>query len=329
MIVDSVASCFALAVSMSMSCALIIAVMVMAASVVAGLIVAPPYGTDEQHSQPIQNGSGVLAVSCWLGFEFNSTLGYPGEGPPVGTDAPLEMEVWLQQVEEQKRLIEALPVVKRLDFFYDDADQNLNKVEATLWCCWGGSQFKRIKEACDKGAKLTHLEAANVLRNNIIEKHACAGHVFNPRAVSRRAAIEADAEATPDTATAFNRIGLAQARQQGAARRATAAEQAVEASREVERAACLARDEAELQAKVLRAAADALKPKEPSHKKQKTAFSAGSSLLPAQQTDVCEPALGDDEEPTYTTWTPAKWKELETKEQQRRNKLIDPARTHA
>jgi hypothetical protein len=109
-------------------CALIIAVMVMAARVVAGLIVAPPYGTDEQHSQPIQNGSGVLAVSCWLGFEFNSTLGYPGEGPPVGTDAPLEMEVWLQQVEEQKRLIEALPVVKRLDFFYDDADQNLNKV---------------------------------------------------------------------------------------------------------------------------------------------------------------------------------------------------------
>lgn len=203
MIVDSVASCFALAVSMSMSCVLIIAVMVMAARVVAGLIVAPPYGTDEQHSQQIQNGSGVLAVSCWLGFEFNSTLGYPGEGPPVGTDAPLEMEVWLQQVEEQKRLIEALPVVKRLDFFYDDADQNLNKVEATLWCCWGGSQFKRVKEACDKGAKLTHLEAASVLRNKIIEKHACAGHVFDHRAVSRRAAIEADAEATPDAATAF------------------------------------------------------------------------------------------------------------------------------
>jgi hypothetical protein len=174
------------------------------------------------------------------------------------------------------------------------------------------------------------LEAASVLRNKIIEKHACAGHVFDHRAVSRRAAIEADAEATPDAATAFNRIGLAQARQQGAARRATAAEQAVEASREAERAACLAREEAELQAKVLRAAADALKPKEPSHKKQKTAFSAGSSLLPAQQTDVCETALGDDEERRTPRGRPPNGKSSRPRSSSAApSRLTRHARTHA
>ena len=74
-------SCIADGLAISL---LIIAVMFMAAMVVAGLMfVAPPYGTDEQHSWPIQNdvscwlGFGLLAVSCWLGFKFNSTLGYP------------------------------------------------------------------------------------------------------------------------------------------------------------------------------------------------------------------------------------------------------------
>ena len=61
MIVDSVVSCIADGLAISL---LIIAVMFMAAMVVAGLMfVAPPYGTDEQHSWPIQND-----VSCWLGF---------------------------------------------------------------------------------------------------------------------------------------------------------------------------------------------------------------------------------------------------------------------
>ena len=126
---------------------------VLMVSIVVGLttvVVAPTHITEEQCSMPIRNHGGYATVSCWLGFGFNSTLGYPGEGPPVGLETPLEAEVWLQQVEEQKRLIEALPVVKRLDFFCDDDNQNLNKVEATLWCCWAGGRLKRVKEACER-----------------------------------------------------------------------------------------------------------------------------------------------------------------------------------
>ena len=148
-----------------------------------------------------------------------------------------------------------------------------------------------MKEALDQtGAKPTHLEAASALRASIIKKHACAGHVFDHRAIARREQLthersQQGAETETEAATAFNRIGLAQARQQSAARQASAAEQAAEAARETEAAARLAREAAELQAKALRAAADALKPKEPSHKKQKTAFSAGSSSQQVQQTD--------------------------------------------
>ena len=78
-----------------------------------------------------------------------------------------------------------------------------------------------------------------------------------PLRAGRRQEITADAdeEAEPEAATAFDPIRLAQARQQSAARQASAAEQAAEMAREAEAAARLAREEAELQARVLRAAA--------------------------------------------------------------------------
>ena len=80
---------------------------VLMVSIVVGLmtvVVAPTHITEEQCSMPIRNHGGYATVSCWLGFGFNSTLGYPGEGPPIGLQTPLEAEVWLQQVEEQKIL---------------------------------------------------------------------------------------------------------------------------------------------------------------------------------------------------------------------------------
>ena len=267
--------------------------------------------------------------TCWLGYEFDSSLGYPGEGPPVELEKPFEVDTdanWLEQLEQEKLEIEALPFVSKVDFFCDEHTQNLNKVIATVWCCWDSSSrsFKRVFENCDQsGKKPTHLEAARALRTKLLDStHARTGHVFDHRAVTRREELmrQQQGAETTEAETAFNRIGLAQARQQAAARQASAAEQAAEAARQAEIAARLACEAAELQAKALRAAADALKPKEPSHKKQKTAFAAGSS---SQQTDVCEPAL-DDDEPRYTTWSATKWKELETKEQQRRTKPIDP-----
>ena len=67
---------------------------VLMVSIVVG--VAPTHIIEEQCSMPIRNHGGYATVSCWLGFGFNSTLGYPGEGPPVGLETPLEVEVWLQ-----------------------------------------------------------------------------------------------------------------------------------------------------------------------------------------------------------------------------------------
>ena len=55
----------------------------------------------------------------------------------MNMDAALSEEEWLLQLEAEKRAIEQLPVVKgSVDFYYSDVSANLNKVEATVWCCW-------------------------------------------------------------------------------------------------------------------------------------------------------------------------------------------------
>ena len=69
----------------------------------------------------------------------------------------------------------------------------------------------------------------------------------------------------PEPATAFDRLKLVQARQQSAARLATAAEQVASKAREAESKACRAREEAEKNAKRLKAVADALKLSAPAH----------------------------------------------------------------
>ena len=108
-------------------------------------------------------------------------------GAAAETEAPLtaEQQAWLLQLEEAKRLVEALPVVKSVELFFDDDDTNLNKVEATLWCCWSTNRLKRVKVACDKsGNKPTHLEAMRALHASIEKDHMCADHQHNPRAVA-------------------------------------------------------------------------------------------------------------------------------------------------
>eukprot|EP00327_Prymnesium_parvum_P011784 CAMPEP_0184393462 /NCGR_PEP_ID=MMETSP0007-20130409/34740_1 /TAXON_ID=97485 /ORGANISM="Prymnesium parvum, Strain Texoma1" /LENGTH=183 /DNA_ID=CAMNT_0026744459 /DNA_START=214 /DNA_END=766 /DNA_ORIENTATION=- len=110
--------------------------------------------------------------TSWLGFEFDSTLGYPGEGPPAENFITEEMERWLDELEEEKWLLEQLPVVQKIDFLYGEA-ANANKVQATLLCCWAGERFKRIKEQCtDDGKKPTFLEAIRALRETINESTA-------------------------------------------------------------------------------------------------------------------------------------------------------------
>jgi hypothetical protein len=80
-----------------------------------------------------------------------------------------DASIWLQQVEEEKRLIEALPVViGAVSFFYHNDVTNLNKVQALVGCCWASGQLKHVKVNCDEtGLKPTHLEALRELRAKI------------------------------------------------------------------------------------------------------------------------------------------------------------------
>jgi hypothetical protein len=141
-------------------------------------------------SEPLRGPTST--VSCWLGFAFNSTLGYPGEGPPTCSEFDEGTELWLQELEMTKRLIEELPVVRDVTFYYHEDDPNLNYIQATLWCCWSGGRLKRLKEATDQtGKKPTHLEAAKALHDTVVKKHACEGHPYHPRAVARRQELAA------------------------------------------------------------------------------------------------------------------------------------------
>jgi len=156
-----------------------------------------------------------------------------------------DASIWLQQVEEEKRLIEALPVViGAVSFFYHDVVTNLNKVQALVGCCWASGQLKRVKVNCDEtGLKPTHLEALRGLRMKIMEEHMCEDHVHHPKAVERVAERRAKQlsgdtempEAAPaeavEAATAFDRMKAAAARQQALVRQAAIDAKAVEDAR--------------------------------------------------------------------------------------------------
>ena len=100
-----------------------------------------------------------------------------------------DTSIWLEQVEEEKRLIEALPVVNgAVSFFYHNDITNLNKVQALVGCCWASGRLKRVMVNCDEtGLKPTHLEALRELRAKIMKEHMHEGHVHHPKAVQRMA----------------------------------------------------------------------------------------------------------------------------------------------
>ena len=134
------------------------------------------------------------------GFNFDSTLGYPGEGPPTEVPESIsdifspETEVWLNELEEEKRLIEQLPVVMSVEFVIGETS-NLTKVKAVLSCCWDQSsrKFKRAMESCtDDNRKPTLLEAARTLRAKMIKDHMSASHTHDPRAIERCEALAQD-----------------------------------------------------------------------------------------------------------------------------------------
>ena len=122
-------------------------------------------------------------TTVWLGFSFDATLGYPGEGPPTEllTEAT---ELWLSEVEKAKRLVEDLPFVKgEVQFHCSEGSANSNKVLATVWCCWEPSRrsFKQVAVACDNKDMPTHLQALHALRADLVRKHGALDHVHDER----------------------------------------------------------------------------------------------------------------------------------------------------
>ena len=152
--------------------------------------------------------------------------------------------MWLLELEKEKRLVEALPVVKG-DIYFSYGDRaNDNKAWANLWCCWAPAQrtFKPVAVACHEKERPTHLEALRALGAKIRNEHMCAGHVHAERAVQRRAELERDAALGCDVAasgTVFDRMRLAQAVQQRMKAIADADETAADLARATERAATL------------------------------------------------------------------------------------------
>jgi hypothetical protein len=254
----------------------------------------------------------------WSGFEFDSTLGYPGEGPPtpiveeeLRCDEELytpEVDTWLEELRREEELLLALPVVQKVDFFTGNTS-NLTKVEATLNCCWASGQFKRVKEACtDNDQKPTLVEAARALRATIEKDHCCAGHQHHQRAIERREALAASGQGT--ARNMFDRMKMAAAYQSRVRAQAELCRKHVAEAQAAELASVRAREAAEEALSQAQAAAAAL---EPAPKKQKAAGGANTA-------DAAVAAEEDatDDEPTWRSWTLARWRKHEAELQRRR-----------
>lgn len=232
--------------------------------------------------------SGGCNGRCLLGdgAVFGSAVDTADEAEEHLSDDEL---AWLAKVEEEVRLIEAMPiVVGRVGYHYDNSKANLNKVFVTVGCCWASGRLKREFDTCtDDPGKPTFLEALQSLRMKLQEKHMRAEHPHNPRAVAHCSQLHDD-RGEANAATAFDRIKLAQARQRALVHRAQADEAEAARARAQEAEATRSRERAEAQARESKAAAENAQPPKKAHKKQRTAFSA-AEVTEANADDVDDP----------------------------------------
>jgi hypothetical protein len=237
-------------------------------------------------------------------------------------------EAWLSSLEEEKRLVEALPFVKgEVVFAVSDAKTNENKVSATVTCCWAGGRFKRVFVHCDQepGGKTTHLEALRALRQKLIDEHGGTDHPVHPKAAERRAALAREGSSAQQEESAFDRMKLATARQQAAQRQAAIDEAAATAACETLRTATAAYESAQARATASRAAAELLQPPSTSHKRQKTAFaSTSASAASAATTPGLQFTSEPPPEPEWKQWSPDRWLKHETEVQNRRAVPLEP-----
>ena len=148
-----------------------------------------------------------------------------------------EQLLWLVELEKELALVEQLAVVKSVSFIYSDKSHNLNKVQATLWCCWDGARrsFKQVLVACHEKERPTHFEALRKLHQTIREDHMCADHVHDPRAVARRTELN-ELPLQADSNNVFDRMKVAQAAQQLMRLKAEADARRLEEARQAEHA---------------------------------------------------------------------------------------------
>jgi len=126
---------------------------------------------------------------------------------------PEEADSWLIQVEEEARLVEALPFVKGVvSFITSEVSANLNKVQATVWCSWSSGQLKRVLVSCDEAEKPTHLETLRALRKKLIGEHGASDQSAHHKAAELRARLEASGDADAADAPAGDRGHLNRAR---------------------------------------------------------------------------------------------------------------------
>ena len=239
-------------------------------------------------------------------------------------DTVLSEEKWLAEVESEKHMIEEMPVVKgSVDFFYSDTSANLNKVQASVWCCWAPARrtFKQVLVACDEKEKPTHLEALRALRAKLVSEHMCATHEPHERAVARRRELEASGEAeAAEPANAFDRMRAANARLTLLEKKAAVDERVAELARQTERVAREKREAAEAAAKQSKAAAKAASPQ--------GASGAGPSTAVPMEAAATEQEE-EDHEPMWREWTLPRWRKHETELEKRRAVEIDENNTDA
>jgi hypothetical protein len=236
------------------------------------------------------------------------------------------IEKWLDDLEHEKSLVEALPFVKGEVSFIskDNGVANDNQVQVAVWCCWQSGQFKRVSCKCDEsGAKPTHLEALRALRQKLIDEHGASDHPVHERAKARRAELERDGAAAE--LTGLDRVRLGMVRLQAVQREAAIAEKQLTQACEAEAAAIRARQEAEAKAKESRAAANQLKPPTISHKRQRTACGS-TSTSSASNTTTPSPHLTPDpvSDPEWKQWELDRWRKHETEIQNRRSVPLEP-----
>lgn len=282
---------------------------------------------------PVCDADGISAnQSVWYGFTFDSMLGYPGEGPPGNLIDGAEDEEWSDEMLEyfaaadaELQKIQALPiVVGAVQFHFSDMSANLNKVIATVSCCWQPSRasFKQVAVCCDNtGSKPSHLEALRALHAKLVAEHACDGHMHHPLAVARRSVTMGSGPPEEQSSDAFSRMRLGSARLQAAQRQVHASEACLKDLRAKEAALALEIGVAVAANQSSAAALQAMMPQR-ANKKQKagvTESSGGDTRFSLLE--------HDDDRHLWQQWSVSKWQELETKTLKRRSTPIDPTNT--